>query len=209
MFLVYIEQVDEPVARLRVGPDAERNVTMTQVCAVRKPLPGPMLRQRLCERVFPAAPMITTMRLVDTFFPIAKGGMGCIPGPFGAGKTVLQQITSRHAEVDIVISSTSAPHYLITRKTLEPLIAKRGGRPLLLIDIAVPRDIEPEINFLDDVYVYNVDDLQAIADEYLRMRKEELAVCEQIITEKAGELRFGRPPEAGGDVKFGLQGGSA
>ncbi|MBG85316.1 MAG: glutamyl-tRNA reductase [Verrucomicrobiales bacterium] len=111
--------------------------------------------------------------------------------------------------VDIVISSTTAPKYLITRKKLEPLMHKREGRPLLLIDIAVPRDIEPEINFLDDVYVFNVDDLQAIADEYLRLRKEELAVCEQIIMDKAGELTHQRTPRTGGDVEFGLQGGSA
>ncbi len=55
------------------------------------------------ERLKPVDPMVTKVRLIDTFFPVAKGGTYCIPGPFGAGKTVLQQITSRHAEVDIVI----------------------------------------------------------------------------------------------------------
>ncbi|HUX22298.1 MAG TPA: V-type ATP synthase subunit A, partial [Spirochaetia bacterium] len=55
------------------------------------------------ERLRPADPMITKVRLIDTFFPVNLGGTYCIPGPFGAGKTVLQQITSRHAEVDIVI----------------------------------------------------------------------------------------------------------
>lgn len=97
------------------------------------------------------------------------------------------------AKVDIAISSTAAPHYLLTREKLEPLLEKRGNRPLLLIDIAVPRDIEPEVNFLDDVYVYNVDDLQAIADEYLRMRREELAQCDEIIADKAAGLVFERP----------------
>jgi glutamyl-tRNA reductase len=61
----------------------------------------------------------------------------------------------------------------------------RRNRPLLLIDIAVPRDIEPEVNFLADVYLYNMDDLQSIADDYLKQRKEEVARCEQIIREKA------------------------
>ena len=51
----------------------------------------------------PVDPMVTQVRLIDTFLPVAKGGTYCIPGPFGAGKTVLQQITSRHADVDIVI----------------------------------------------------------------------------------------------------------
>jgi V/A-type H+-transporting ATPase subunit A len=55
------------------------------------------------ERLKPEAPMITKQILIDTFFPVAKGGTYCIPGPFGAGKTVLQQTTSRHADVDVVI----------------------------------------------------------------------------------------------------------
>ena len=55
------------------------------------------------ERLKPEAPMVTKVRLIDTFFPVAKGGTYCIPGPFGAGKTVLQHTTSRNADVDIVI----------------------------------------------------------------------------------------------------------
>jgi V/A-type H+-transporting ATPase subunit A len=55
------------------------------------------------ERYMPTEPMVTRVRLIDTFFPVARGGTYCIPGPFGAGKTVLQQITSQHADVDIVI----------------------------------------------------------------------------------------------------------
>lgn len=55
------------------------------------------------EKLEPAEPLVTRVRIIDTLFPISKGGTYCIPGPFGAGKTVLQQITSRHAEVDIVI----------------------------------------------------------------------------------------------------------
>jgi glutamyl-tRNA reductase len=68
----------------------------------------------------------------------------------------------------------------------------RRNRPLLLIDIAVPRDIEPEVNFMENVFLYNIDDLQAIADDYLRQRKEEVARCEQIIREKAAGL-LGHP----------------
>jgi V/A-type H+-transporting ATPase subunit A len=55
------------------------------------------------ERLLPSIPMITGVRVIDTFFPVSQGGTYCIPGPFGAGKTVLQHVTSRHAEVDIVI----------------------------------------------------------------------------------------------------------
>jgi len=96
------------------------------------------------------------------------------------------------ANLDIIISSTSAPHYILDRVKLEPLMKLRRNRPLLLIDIAVPRDIEPEVNFLADVYLYNMDDLQTIADDYLKQRKQEVARCEQIIREKA-EAVLGHP----------------
>jgi glutamyl-tRNA reductase len=91
-------------------------------------------------------------------------------------------------QIDIVISSTSAPHYILDRAKLEPLMKLRKNRPLLLIDIAVPRDIEPAVNFLENVYLYNIDDLQSIADDYLRQRKDEVARCEVIIREKARAL---------------------
>jgi glutamyl-tRNA reductase len=100
--------------------------------------------------------------------------------------------------IDIVISSTSASHYILDRAKLDPLMKLRRNRPLLLIDIAVPRDIEPEINFLENVYLYNIDDLQAIADDYLKQRQEEVARCEQIIREKAHTLLSpARPPQSG------------
>ena len=91
-------------------------------------------------------------------------------------------------KIDIVISSTAAPHHILDRAKLEPLMKSRHHRPLLLIDIAVPRDIDPEVNFLENVYLYNIDDLQAIADDYLRLRKEEIARCEAIIAEKVKAL---------------------
>lgn len=96
--------------------------------------------------------------------------------------------------IDIVVSSTSAPHYVLDRARLEPLMAQRDNAPLLLIDIAVPRDIEPEVNFLDNVYLYNVDDLQAIANDHLKQRQEELAKCDAIVREKARALLGARRP---------------
>jgi len=91
-------------------------------------------------------------------------------------------------KIDIAISSTSAPHHILDRARLEPLMKLRHYRPLLLIDIAVPRDIDPEVNFLENVYLYNIDDLQAIADDHLKLRREEIARCEQIIAEKVKVL---------------------
>src|SRR5437588_6668275 len=79
-----------------------------------------------------------------------------------------EEWASEFQKIDIVISSTAAPHYVLDRAKLEPLMKLRKNRPLLLIDIAVPRDIEPEVNFLENVYLYNIDDLQAIADDYLK-----------------------------------------
>lgn len=97
-------------------------------------------------------------------------------------------------KIDIVISSTAAPHYILDRAKLEPLMRLRRNRPLLLIDIAVPRDIEPEVNFMANVFLYNIDDLQALANDYLQQRKEEVARCEAIIREKAQALLAPNPP---------------
>jgi len=91
-------------------------------------------------------------------------------------------------QIDIAISSTAAPHHILDRAKLEPLMRRRRNRPLLLIDIAVPRDIDPAVNELDNVYLYNVDDLQSIAADYLNLRKEEVARCEKIIAEKVAAL---------------------
>jgi glutamyl-tRNA reductase len=110
--------------------------------------------------------------------------------------------TKEFQNIDIVISSTSAPHYILDRAKLEPVMKLRRNRPLLLIDIAVPRDIEPQVNFMENVFLYNIDDLQAIADDYLKQRQEEVARCEQIIREKAAALvgsATSRPPS--GEVR--------
>ncbi|MGB5326324.1 MAG: V-type ATP synthase subunit A [Pseudomonadales bacterium] len=76
---------------------------MVQKWPVRAPIPTKLVKSGHCVKQYPAEPMLTTLRLIDTFFPIAKGGTACIPGPFGAGKTVLQNLISRYSDVDIVI----------------------------------------------------------------------------------------------------------
>ena len=83
--------------------------------------------------------------------------------------------------VNIVISSTASELPVITREQLRPVVEKRRGRPLFLIDIAVPRDIEREVNQLDGVYLYDIDDLQVIADRNLALRQKEIATCKQIV----------------------------
>lgn len=95
--------VDKAIARIQAPGGTERELTMVQSWPVRRPIPEAMIRRRYAERLYPTEPMTTTTRIIDTFFPIARGGMACIPGPFGAGKTVLQSLISRFSTVDIVI----------------------------------------------------------------------------------------------------------
>jgi V/A-type H+-transporting ATPase subunit A len=86
------------------------------------------------ERLKPTEPLVTKTRIIDTFFPVAKGGTYCIPGPFGAGKTVLQQVTSRHAEVDIVIIAACgerAGEVVETLKEFPQIIDPKTGRSLM------------------------------------------------------------------------------
>jgi glutamyl-tRNA reductase len=109
-------------------------------------------------------------------------------------------------KIDIAISSTSAPHHILDRAKLEPLMKARRQGPLLLIDIAVPRDIDPEVNFLENVYLYNIDDLQAIADDSLKQRREEVARCEQIIAEKVKGLLQPKHENRGWKMEDGASG---
>ena len=85
--------------------------------------------------------------------------------------------------VDIVISSTAAPHPILTREKLVPLMRQRRNRPLFLIDIAVPRDIERACGDLEDVYLYDIDDLQQIAQGNVLAREQEAARCRLMIAE--------------------------
>ncbi|TVP97378.1 MAG: V-type ATP synthase subunit A [Planctomycetaceae bacterium] len=91
------------VAVLQDQRGRRREVTLTQDWPVRRPIPQAMQRARLVQRRFPSEPLITTTRIIDTFFPIARGGTACVPGPFGAGKTVLQGLIARYCTVDLVI----------------------------------------------------------------------------------------------------------
>lgn len=95
--------VNTPVARLINDQQHAINVCMKQHWPVRIPISQSLVKQGTNERTYPDTPLITQQRIIDAFFPIAQGGTACIPGPFGAGKTVLQNLISRHANVDVVI----------------------------------------------------------------------------------------------------------
>lgn len=85
---------------------------------------------------------------------------------------------------DIVISSTAATHYVITKEQVSLAMRGRGGRPLFLIDIAVPRDIEPAVNELSNVFLYDIDDLSGVVESNLEERMREAERAEHIITEE-------------------------
>jgi len=90
--------------------------------------------------------------------------------------------------VDIVVSSTGCPETILHREQIEKLMAARRNRPLFLIDIAVPRDIDPDVQQIENVYLYNIDDLEAIVSQNVRHREHDLALCHGIIEAHAAAL---------------------
>ncbi len=119
--------VTDEVARLKDARGRE------VPCCLRQKWPVKMPIRAYAEKLRPGEPLVTKMRPIDSFFPVARGGTYCIPGPFGAGKTVLQQLTSRHAEADIVIIAACgerAGEVVETLKTFPEMTDPRTGRSL-------------------------------------------------------------------------------
>lgn len=120
--------VKDVIAEIEDSKGRTIEVTMSFNWPVKRPI------SEYVERLRPVKPMVTKLRLVDTFFPVALGGTYCIPGPFGAGKTVLQQVTSRNAEVDIVIVAACgerAGEVVETLKEFPELIDPKTGKSLM------------------------------------------------------------------------------
>jgi glutamyl-tRNA reductase len=104
-------------------------------------------------------------------------------------------------QADIVVSSTGCPETILDREDVEVVMRQRPHRPLFLIDIAVPRDIAAEVQHLDNVFLYNIDHLERLVGENVRLRRQELSRCHEIIGEHTAALmaRLNRPaakPEA-------------
>jgi glutamyl-tRNA reductase len=91
-------------------------------------------------------------------------------------------------DADIVITSTGAPHYIIRTWDVAHLMPKRKGRPIVFIDIAVPRDVEPEVEAMAGVKLYNIDDLEAVVQSNMRQRQQEVVVANKIIAEELQDL---------------------
>jgi V/A-type H+-transporting ATPase subunit A len=120
--------IKETIATIKDENGNTRDVTMTQRWPVKVPI------KCYAERLRPVDPLVTQVRIVDTFFPVAKGGTFCVPGPFGAGKTVLQQITSRYANADIVIIAACgerAGEVVETLREFPELEDPRTGKSLM------------------------------------------------------------------------------
>ena len=120
--------IKHEIATLANDDGEEHNLSMGFQWPVKIPLTG------YVERLLPQEPLMTKQRLIDTLFPICRGGTYCIPGPFGAGKTVLQQITSRHAEIDVVIIAACgerAGEVVETLREFPELEDPKTGRSLM------------------------------------------------------------------------------
>ncbi len=105
------------------------------------------------------------------------------------GKAIrFEEITNYLAQVDIIISSTGSSDFIITQQDIKSIMRRRRNRPLFLIDIAVPRDIDPHINRLNNAYVYDIDDLQEVIDENVEERSKEAVKGARIVDEAV--IRF-------------------
>jgi glutamyl-tRNA reductase len=137
---------------------------------------------------------VTDLRVSNRSLPRAENLAAQVQGravPF-------EDWTEQCHEVDILISSTSSEEPLLTPANLAPVLKGRADRPLFIIDIAVPRDVAPEVNEMDGVYLYDIDSLQSIADQSLAMRRQQISAAEKIIAEHVADFaaRFGGHAEA-------------
>ncbi len=121
--------------------------------------------------------VLVTNRTYERAVKVAEKFKGT-PLPFESGLDFL-------IDADIVISSTDAPQYLISTRPLAELMKRRKHRYMFLIDIAVPRDIEPDVSKIAHVFLYNIDDLEAVVDSNLKQRQQEATRAEQIVSEEA------------------------
>jgi len=124
-----------------------------------------------------ARAITVTGRSFDKAHALAEGVKGSTLD-FGAFRDSLHLF-------DVVVSSTASEEHILSRETVKSALAKRPARPLFLIDVAVPRDVEESVGELENVYLYNLDDVSAIANENLTNRKNEVARCKEGLSKRA------------------------
>ena len=106
----------------------------------------------------------------------------------GAEALPLEAVEAELELADVVVASTSAPGYVLSREQVARALRARRGRPLLLVDLAVPRDLDPAINELDGCYLYDIDDLQAVVTDTLTARRGEAQRAESIVASEADKF---------------------
>lgn len=99
-----------------------------------------------------------------------------------------EQLFDTMDRADIIISSTGAPHFIVSKAQAERLLAARKNRPMFFVDIAVPRDIDPAVNELANAFVYNIDDLEQVVEANKKQREREAVWAEQIVNEEVLKL---------------------
>lgn len=107
---------------------------------------------------------------------------------FGGRAVRIEDSAAALTEADILVSSTGSPDIVLRREDVANILPSRRNRPLVLVDIAVPRDIDPAVAELPNVFLYDIDDLEAVVRENTKNRVQELALCEQIIAKHTAEL---------------------
>ncbi len=101
----------------------------------------------------------------------------------GGGFVAFHEWPAQCREIDILITSTASETPLLTPEKLAPMLRERLDRPLFIIDIAVPRDVDPGVNDMEGVYLYDIDSLQSVAEQSLALRRQQVAAAEVIIAE--------------------------
>ena len=99
-----------------------------------------------------------------------------------------EQLPEYIGKADIVISSTGAPHFVVRKEQVERMLAARRNRPMFFVDIAVPRDIDPAVNELDNAFLYDIDDLERVVDANKKEREREAVYAEEIIQQEVQKM---------------------
>src|SRR2546422_10154375 len=120
-----------------------------------------------------ASSVLVTNRTFERAVELAK--------VFEGAAVPFEHFTNHMAGADIVITSTGAPHFIITKNLAEQIIHRRKNKPMFFIDIAVPRDIDPTVNEIDNAFLYDIDDLQQVIDANLKERLKEAMRAEEIV----------------------------
>ncbi len=107
---------------------------------------------------------------------------------FGGEAVGFMDIKETLVSSDICLCSVSAPHYILDAATVKKIMPLRGGRPLLLIDISMPRNIDPHVSLIDGVNLFHIDDLQEVVDSNMKLRQDAIASVEEIVAQKMIEL---------------------